>query len=44
MEAKKLLKGVFTDLACLYGYLLKKEFTEKFSTQKTCMENKMAAV
>ena len=44
LEAKKLLKGVFTDLACLYGYLLKKGFTEKFSTQKTCMENKMAAV
>ena len=44
MEAKELLKGVFTDLACLYGYLLKKGFTEKFSTQKTFMENKMAAV
>ena len=44
LEAKNLLKGVFTDLACLYGYLLKKGFTEKFSTQKTCMENKMAAV
>ena len=44
LEAKKLLKGVFTDLTCLYGYLLKKGFTEKFSTQKTCMENKMAAV
>ena len=32
------------DACGLFGYLLKKGFTEKFNTQKTGMENKMADV